>query len=88
VTVFVSGLVIFFAKATTLLLVLSINSKAVHLVSSSTPLHLETYKKYDNCFDQLNLLTKVEEIHHTGHNLVLREELKNVAQYACIPIPR
>ena len=36
VTVFVSGLAIFFANATTLLLVLNINSSAAHFVSSST----------------------------------------------------
>ena len=36
VTVFVSGLDIFLASATTLLLVVSINSSAAHLVSSST----------------------------------------------------
>jgi hypothetical protein len=36
VTVFVSGFVIFFANATTLLLVLNINSSAAHFVSSST----------------------------------------------------
>ena len=35
VTVFVSGLAIFFANATTLLLVLNINSSAAHFVSSS-----------------------------------------------------
>ena len=36
VTVFASGLAIFFANATTLLLVLNINSSAAHFVSSST----------------------------------------------------
>ena len=36
VTVFVSGFTIFFANATTLLLVLNINSSAAHFVSSST----------------------------------------------------
>jgi len=36
VTVFVSGFTIFFASATTLLLVPSINSIAAHFVSSST----------------------------------------------------
>ena len=36
VTVFVSGFTIFFANATMLLLVLSINSSAAHFVSSST----------------------------------------------------
>jgi len=36
VTVFVFGFVIFFANATTLLLVLNINSSAAHFVSSST----------------------------------------------------
>ena len=36
VTVFVSGFAIFFASATTLLLVPSINSSAAHFVSSST----------------------------------------------------
>jgi len=36
VTVFVSGFAIFFANATTLLLVLNINSSAAHFVSSST----------------------------------------------------
>ena len=35
VTVFVSGFTIFFANATTLLLVLNINSSAAHFVSSS-----------------------------------------------------
>jgi hypothetical protein len=36
VTVFVSGFVIFLESATTLLLVLNINSSAAHFVSSST----------------------------------------------------
>jgi len=36
VTVFVFGLAIFFANATTLLLVLNTNSKAAHYVSAST----------------------------------------------------
>ena len=36
VTVFVSGFAIFFASATTLLLVLNINSSTAHFVSSST----------------------------------------------------
>ena len=36
VTVFVSGLVIFFANATTLALDASINSSAAHFVSAST----------------------------------------------------
>ena len=36
VTVFVSGFAIFFASATTLALVLSINSSAAHFVWSST----------------------------------------------------
>jgi hypothetical protein len=36
VTVFVSGLVIFFANATTLALDASISSKAAHFVSTST----------------------------------------------------
>ena len=36
VTVFVSGFTIFFVNATTLLLVLNINSSAAHFVSSST----------------------------------------------------
>ena len=36
VTVLVSGFAIFFANATTLLLVLNINSSAAHFVSSST----------------------------------------------------
>ncbi|MDA8995221.1 hypothetical protein N9H36_00620 [Planktomarina temperata] len=36
VTVFVSGFATFFANATTLLLVLNINSSAAHFVSSST----------------------------------------------------
>ena len=35
VTIFVSGFTIFFANATTLLLVLNINSSAAHFVSSS-----------------------------------------------------
>ena len=43
VTVFVSGFAIFFASATTLLLVLNINSSAAHLVFVINTLNLAAY---------------------------------------------
>ena len=52
VTVFVSGFAIFFASATTLLLVLNINSSAAHFVSSSTR-SIKRLAKLNGILDEL-----------------------------------